>query len=266
MSCNNEPKKKIDLPQFTKVEKKELKTFFEYLLLREGGIYVLFGSKPIVHSGLCIISEENLKKNYKKIPSNLKAKNKTRKIKLNFKIDGWEKVQDRIKMRNYLLVFKKHEEVGMADVYFVNIANTIITLQKHYDTFKNKVGFDFDPLEAIFELKNDNSTFWTTVEKDLVLQGLIFGYGKTNAQFFEYWIKNDKTKKEIIENLGFASSNDHLVDANIKVDYQNFPLPVFRNLPNDPTVKKYKNEREEIKKIFKHRNSLEITLEKLLGN
>ncbi len=235
----------------------------EYLLLREGGVFVLFGSKPIVHSGLCVISEKKLLQTSNKMPKI--STDKIHKIKLNFEIKGWENVKDRIKLSKYLLILKKHESVGLADVYFVNIANTTKVLEEYHDIFKKRLGFDFDPLTIVHELKNTNSRFWENVKKDLVLQGLVFGYGKKNSFLFETWVKNenDSLKIKNFEKIGFKTTNDHLIDATVKVDYQNFPLPVFRSLLNDPTLVKYKKEREQIIEIYNKNDPLKITLEKL---
>ena len=254
----------FNLNKLSRKDKKDLNVFLEYLLLREEGIYVLFGSKPIVSSNLCIISRERLRKNYENIPATIKEKANRCKIKLKFEIEGWEKVQKHFKVKDkYLLFFKKHEEEGIADVYFVNKANLISVLNEYYDIFKKRIDFDFDPFTIINEFNEDNSKFWSLVKKDIVLQGLIFGYGKTNSLLFEQWLKTDQTNKQTIVNLGFSIANNHIMDANIKVSYKDFPLPVFRSFPNDLTLEKYKKERQKIITLYRGRDPLKVTLERL---
>ncbi|NGX34010.1 MAG: hypothetical protein K1060chlam1_00355 [Candidatus Anoxychlamydiales bacterium] len=260
----NSKETSFNVNKLSRKEKKDLNVFLEYLLLREGGIYVLFGNKPIVFSSLCIISRERLRKNSENIPAIIKEKANRCKIKLKFKIEGWEKVQKHFKIKGkYLLFFKKHEEAGIADVYFINKANLISVLNEYYDIFKKRIDFDFDPLTIINEFNEDNSKFWSLVQRDIVLQGLIFGYGKTNSLLFEQWLKTDQKNKQTIEKLGFYTANNHLVDANIKVNYQNFPLPVFRSFPNDVILEKYKKERQKIIALYRGRDPLKVTIEKL---
>ncbi len=253
-----------NINKLTRQEKKDLNTFLEYLLLREHGIYVLFGSKPVVVSNLCIISKERLKKNYENIPQKIKEQANRNEIRLNFTIQSWEQIQKFFKIKeNYLLFFKKYEDIGIADVYFVNKSNLISILSKHHKLFKKRTNIDFDPLTIINEFDDENSKFWCSVKKDIVLQGLIFGYGKTNSILFEKWLKTDPQKKQNLENLGFSITSNHLIDANIKVKYLDFPLPVFRSFQNDITLEKYKKEREKIISIYKGKDPLKVTMKKL---
>jgi len=254
----------FNLNQLSYKEKHQLNNFLEYILLREGGVYVLFGSKPVVCSNLCIISEEKIKNSSPEIPENIKKNTVRQKIKLDFYLQDWEQVQKYFKIKNkFLLFFKRHEEDGIASVYLINKPNLITVLTEYYSVFKERTKIDFNPLTIFDEFNNESSSFWNLVQKDMLLQGLIFGYGFVNSSLFDQWLKLSKTEALNFENLGFKSIGKHLVDKNIKVNYQNFSLPVFRSFPNDPTLEKYKNERKKIKALYRGRNSLKVTLREL---
>ncbi len=259
------PKKtSFNLDSLSYKEKKGLNNFLEYLLLRENGIYVIFGSKPVVCSNLCIISEDKIKSSSQKIPESIKKNATRQKIKLEFYIQDWKQVQKHFKIKSkYLLLFKKHEEDGIASVYLVNKPNLITVLTEYYSVFKERTKIDFNPLTIVDEFNNDSSNFWNLVQNDMLLQGLTFGYGIVNSSLFDQWLKLNETEARNFVNLGFKATDKHLVDKNIKVNYQNFPLPVFRNFPNDSTLEKYKHERKKIKALYRGRNSLKVTLKEL---
>ncbi|EKE03233.1 MAG: hypothetical protein ACD_20C00229G0002 [uncultured bacterium] len=259
------PKKtSFKLDQLSYKEKQGLNNFLEHLLLREGGVYVLFGSKPVVFSNLCTSSLEKYKKHYESIPENIKRNANRKKIKLNFYIQDWEKVEKYFKVKEkYLLYFKKYEEIGIADVYLINKANLILVLTEYYSVFKERTKIDFNPITIVDEFNNDSSNFWNLVQNDMLLQGLTFGYGIVNSSLFDQWLKLNETEARNFVNLGFKATDKHLVDKNIKVNYQNFPLPVFKSLPNDSTLEKYKYERKKIKALYRGRNSLKVTLKEL---
>lgn len=65
------------------------------------------------------------------------------------------------------------------------------------------MGFDFDPLETVLELENENSKFWNAIKgcQHSYLWGLLYGFGEDNSWGY-FWkgrnrINMQKHEKEI---------------------------------------------------------------------
>lgn len=249
-------------------EKQNLEKFFEQILLKDHGIYVLFGSKPMISTWVSNKTHEEEINDFKKWPEEMKQK--ALFMERNFKYDWWDDVKDKVTVKNYLIIKRKTIDPKIDDVFFINIKNIIKILSKHYLLFKEIVGVDFDPKNIIFEIKNEKSSFWNHVLENQILQGIIYGYGKKNAVFFDSWTKKLKSKREredlTIDQPEFTTDQEnsqiYRTQSNL-LNYNSFPLPFFRYVPKSRVIEKYKNERQKILKIYKNKNSLEITLKKL---
>ena len=158
----------------------------------------------------------------------------------------------------------------------MSIKNTALVLQKHYDLFREIVGYDFSPLEIVFDIESESSDFWNKVFANPILRGVVFGYGLDNSYLFTWMQKAKKSSSEKIQNYANSFSkifqptmNDHdmklvLSDSlDNKLNYKDFPLPCYRSLKDDPQKKKYLKEQKMIKKIYRWRDDLEVTLQKL---
>ena len=273
-SCENSYETKKISSQFTSKEKHQLYFFFKHILLREEGIYVLFGSKPMISFQAISMPFEEQMKEYEKLPKELR--NKIIKVKIAFKYEWWENVKDYLKPTQYLIFQKKTNHAKIKEVFLVGITNTTLVLEKNYDLFKKIVGYDFSPLEKVFEIENESSDFWNKVFKNEILRGLVFGYGLNNSYMFSWWIKAEKSSLSKVQAYinsfskvfnAKTSDNDMkllIVDSTDEsLNYQNFPLPVFRHLQRDSKIEKYRKEQEKIKRIYKGKDPLEITLQKL---
>jgi hypothetical protein len=287
--CPYAPKGKKIADQLTRKEKEDLNSFFFHLLLENSGIYVLLGSKPITHTMISPYTPEEEEKNYEQLFLNLNIKNREEKkpafrdriFSFLFKrspylfkdspfyIQQWDKVKDRIKMYNYLIVTRPHFSGPFSrSLYFVNITSTIAVFQKHYPLFKEIMGSDFDPLDAIYNLEDPTSLFWDKITKNYLAYGLLFGFGEENSYFFNYWCREGIDKKRDARQPYFTYApfddyDNHRWLCWLNCNYQNFPLPVFRHFENDPIIEKYKQERERIKKMYRGKDPLVVTLQRL---
>lgn len=282
-SSNYKEGKKI-LAQLTRQEKKDLRNFFYNVLLKSPGIYVLHGSKPLSHT---LIRSNPSKKEFEelcsKLPPQLVRQTFYKKPSWKdilwgycfnaskpFYPQQWERVKQKIKLTNYLIAIRpelNRDDPFTKSLFFVNITNTIALFQKHYAFFKQLVGFDFDPLEMIYDLENPASVFWQKIEYNYIAWGLLFGFGEENALFFTYWSNGlDRRSGRALDYFRYApfdSSGNRGLFLRRGLDYHHFSLPVFRHFENDPVLEKYKKEREKIKKLYRGRDPLVVTLQKL---
>lgn len=302
-SCNKveDQKYKISSEEYLTLEK-----FFRYVMLFQAGIFTLLGSKPLTKINIIYYDYANLtdeeKKQFeyyfidKKDENDLKfyktlSKEERKKVqffskKNNFfqidKIwDDWEKINNRLLLSNKYLLVKKERSLSQLpahskhiikiyDVYFVNILQTSLIIQKYYEVFKKIVGTDFDVLTLIYDLKNDDSVFWNKIQsfEYSYIWGLLFGYGFENSYLY-YWkyknIDNDSSPffTEFSKSIMKRSSNNNL---SFLYNIKNFPLPYFSSFStNDPIIEKYKKERKEIQSAYQRKDFVYFTL-KLLTN
>ncbi len=282
-SSNYKEGKKI-LAQLTRKEKKDLRNFFYNVLLESSGIYVLHGSKPL--SNMLIWSNPS-KKEFEeicaKLPPQLAHQTFHKKpswkelfwgycfnARKPFYPQQWERVKQKIKLTNYLIAIRpelNRDAPFTKSLFFVNITNTIALFQKHYVFFKQLVGFDFDPLEMIYDLENPASVFWQKIEYNYIAWGLLFGFGEENARFFTYWMDGlDQRQGRSLDYFRYApfdSYENKDFFLRWSLNYHHFSLPVFRHFENDPVLEKYRKERDKIKKLYRGRDPLVVTVQRL---
>lgn len=266
-----------------------LEKFFKYLMLCESGIYTLAGTKPITGFWVFSHSEGEKRSHWdnlsneeksrriliinrdkkedvdflKTLPKKLRKKailvqDKDYLIDLEIFVTHWELIKKTPVSNRYLLIgreeyqdlYGKKEKVFR--VLFVNILETALAIQENYSLFRDFVGFDFDPVSVVMELKNDNSEFWGKIKgkESSTLWGIMYGFGKKNS-FCYSW----ESKYNFLNGL---TSDEFFLIPSLK----NFSIPIFASFSKtDPVVEKYKKEREMIQKEYQGKNFLKHTLE-----
>ena len=280
-----------------------LEKFFRKFMLEESAIYTLAGTKPLTEIHVYYkdqITDEdrrnlyyillncNNKKDmifYRTLSNEGKKKSilipdKHFIYKIDELWDKWEKIQHRFPLSKKFLLVKHErslEEVQtfdpkckkFYDVFLINIYQTALILQKHYNLFKQAVGYDFDPLSIVFDLEKEHSDFWNRIKdsKHCILWGLLYGFGEKNSYGFLWkWrhIKNEQLhnkEKEFSKTIKqYSSVNDRMFLYSIK----DFPIPSFASYSdNDPVVAKYKMERKKIQRLYKRKDFVDFTLQLL---
>lgn len=309
----SEQSKKFEL---TDEEHLWLEKFFRYFMLYETAIYTLAGSKPLTEITLCYedTPEEQLREEkredylyfllnrnsekdmrfYEKL-SPLEKEEKALLINdkdFIYNIEElwgkWEKLQHRFPIKKRFLLLKRERPkedwkeifpnyTAIYDIFFVDVLKTALVIQENYDLFRKAVGYDFDPLEVVFELENRHSNFWEKLEgkegwNHAPLWGILYGFGKKNSFSYTWKGRNAKepnrTENEKLwaANLQSQSSCKDRPSRSEKGAFtlSNFTIPVFKSfIENDPIVTKYEAERENIKQIYKGKDFVAYTLELL---
>lgn len=205
-------------------------------------------------------SKEEEKRILKSLPKDIQARAKIVQYPFNpyecWKT--WKKYKDYFPIQSFLFVEKSSKIDPSAIVVFViNIENTFNIFKKHYEYFKTLYGKDFDPNSEIFSLETDSS-FWKCVFKDHTAQGLLFGYGEKNAKLFAQAMREKKIYDD------FDLSTKQKIDP-FKATKHHFTIPLFRSLEDEEMIQIYKKEQKKIKKIFRGKDILDVTLKKLSG-
>lgn len=274
-----------------------LDKFFRYLLFNESGIYTLVGSKPITDIWMfCEGKEEKIKRweslseeekssriliinrdkkedmdFYKTLSKKLRKKAVVvpdRDFLIDFEcfVNNWGLIKKTNISNKYMLIGRggfqklKTKNEKFFRIVFVNVLQVALTLQEHYSLFKDFVGFDFDPISVVMELREDKSAFWDKLEEgeSALLWGILYGFGKENS-FCYLWKDKYKCLNEI---EAFASQEFVSIPS-----LNNFSIPAFASFfEYDLVIQKYKKEKEIIQKEYQGKNFLDHTLKILSGN
>jgi hypothetical protein len=292
--CRTQSQKLASFPQeITFVQKPEfiwIEKFFKDLMLKESGIYTLWGSKPMtvfgmrsltssdesdafseeeIETAILLITKDELQtKWYQEIPQKMKdraviLKNYTYDFHENW--EKWKLLRKDINISKYLLCERENiRNCNLKTLVFVNILETAGLIQNNYDTFKGIVGYDFDPLSVIFELE-EQSDFWDKVLSNSQLLGLLCGFGKRNVWCWHWkYRKYSEKTKAFQKTLHPSRSSDFDIYQIDKLSIDYFPIPSFVSfIEDDPVIKQYHREREKIKEIYQGKDFVTLTLKKL---
>lgn len=243
-----------------------MENFFNYCLFSHHAAYVLYGDKPLCEFSIHPeVSDEKEWELWNALPKEVKANVIWEKPDYSIKIcwETWKSVRDRFKINQYLIVERPFEgDPTSCWIYFVNIEKTALLLSDNYTIFRDVLGREFEPLEEVFEIDNPKSNFWNIVLKNHITKGLLCGYGKRNSYFFNWMVeyqKNPNKVGEYFKTLSFDFSSKEKVD-HFRANATNFTIPVYRSLPQDPTIAAYEAEKKQIKETYKNKDFLETTL------
>lgn len=268
--CNAPKETSARSYELTLDERKFLKEFFCDLLFGYDGAYTLFGTKPV---SLSLIQtpatdEEIAEWNayYESLPEEEKTQMMMRKKRYDFPANyhKWQEIKHRFPIRQYLFgTFLLDDKTEI--ILFVNIEMTIRTLLEYYDDFRRVLGLDFDPLQVVFEVENSDSPFWKKVAiEGHSLLGILLGYGRDNAWFFEWNMKYEGEQNKI---GNFFRTLPSKFDGDRYIRYpdpQDFPLPIFKSFglhPNTQLISQYRKEQKQIKKLYRGKDDVDVALD-----
>ena len=268
VSCNKFQKKpSSQLFKITPKERVWMNKFFNDLMIDEHGIYTLWGSKPLT----LIIIDHYTEKERQEYYESLSASEKENGIIIekydlpeNWK--KWEEICPRFPFKKYLL-FKSdlYDDPHASFIFFVDIFKTALVIQENYETFKKAVGFDFNPLEVVLEMQQNNSKFWEKLKGSAVHWGLLYGFGPKNSWTF-HWknFEHPSSCENFLQSFEGRFSNPP-IKGKVKFALSNLEIPSFISFDeNDEIIDQYKKQRLYIQNIYKGKDFLDATLEKLM--
>jgi hypothetical protein len=232
-------------------DRKQSEAFLTKLLLENGGIYTLFGDKPI--TGMLIfcgnpedlslegLSEETLRnvifvEDY--TPENYAS---------------WKRFSKGLKFTKFRLIEQPCANDPLQLSYMlVNLNNVRNLLQSHQKTFQEHLKMVIDAEQILQQLDQPSSAFWSTVFKDHYLAGLLYGFDEESIRQFDKTIRSSSVERN-------RFSDDHSGFVSI----ESFPLPVYAIFPGDTRLTEYAKQREQIQKLYKGRDFMEVTLRRM---
>ena len=308
LSSQNDPSKSF---YFESMEERErIEKYLRNILFWEGGIFTLLGNKPITiirvaeeidtsdepfnppPEGVNFMmllnadDEQDLK-----FYSSLSDAIKTHAFLLPEKDciynayslwEVWSNWELRPEISSkYIMVEKDllEEEVeSMPDkakghhLILVNVAETVLILEKHYSLFQEALGCDFDPLEETLRTQEEDSLIWRKIlarpYKNHLASGLLLGFGWENSLAFH--LKYSKESNGLIEDQGALGEMECSVSEDVKQIYiqsdpmsaTNFPLPAFMSFNSpDPVVEEYRKQRDDIIGFYTGKDFVDATID-----
>lgn len=248
----------------TKEERTWMEKFFKDVMLDNTAIYTLWGTKPMTDIHIHYHSKEEVQAFFDGLSEEEK---KTVIVIENYDLPEnwvkWEQIRSRYPMKNYLF-FKKAdpEDPKFARITLVNIKEMTFLLLRNYDIFKQETGVNFDPFQVVFEIEND-SEFWSAALNNSALIGMLYGFGLENSYSFKWkYGKHPEICNTFCDSLKFKFSDENIMG---NTSLSHFSLPIFASFSSgkDLVIEKYESEREAIKKYYKGRDFLNLTLQKL---
>jgi hypothetical protein len=271
-ACTFQPKSKSSSKHSISDEERIwMKEFFTDLLFEDFGAYVLYGTKPMSWSCLENLPTEEEKAEwnayYESLLPEEKAKFVERRVhdfKGNFQ--KWEQIKDRLPIRQYLFgLFPNAVSKKVENLLFVNIEQTIRAFLANYEDFRRVLGYDFDPIDAVFDIENRESKFWNEVLKHHALIGILLGFGRDNAWFFDWVMQYEDVPSKQNDFLSSLYSRFYENLDLINATKNRFSLPYFRTYGLYPTDKQlfdqYKRDQKKIQDLYKGRDEVDVALE-----
>lgn len=245
--------------------------FFRDLLFENDGAYTLFGTKPLSMSFIEEPLSEKEKAEwdayYQSLSEEEKSKLMVRKKRHDFSSNyqKWQAIKHRFPIRQYLFGTFRLDEKTEA-LLFVNVEMTLRSLLENYEDFRRVLGFDFDPFQAVFEVEKSDSPFWRKVATEgHALLGILLGYGRDNAWFFEWEIKHRNEQNPMGDFVRSLPSTFYEKRDVKYPDPQHFMLPLFESFglhsDDTPLLEQYKKEHERIEALYNGRDEVDVTLD-----
>ena len=258
--------------------------FYVRFLFIESAAFTLHGSKPMTELILDHRAKEEKERSRKEYLSKLSQEEKTslkaqKKIEWEPKYDFeetwrlWENSLDKERMQKYIIAHFPIKGSQLDFVYIVNVMETATIIHKNYFLFQKYVGFDFDPLEIVFDILNEDSLFWNhilnseqTTPEVVCLMGILFGYGFENS--YPYSLIFDDTREGLSKEFTTYLLQQILntpIPINIKqFSPKEFMIPGFRTFSAySPQKAKYEQEKTEIISYYNKKDLAHATLQLL---
>lgn len=278
-------------------QKEDCTIFLENLMIREGGLYTLLGSKPMTLFNVTDTidaSEEGLAQSYaeakefsekaKEDPEHYHVSGSTMPDYDTYKKECLTNYNSMIfthkkKMWEAWLIYSKHfsnstyklfsrplsrEKANIEVGLFINVPQALHILKKYRIEFCQITGMEFDTDKILDSIEDKGSFFWDRVLTNHYLLGLLLGYGEKNAYLFD-WVRKNSLLLQSVSILRFPELSSLNLDTKQimkkNVTINDLPIPYFVSFEiNDKEIERYTQEREKIIDFLKDKDFVAFAL------
>ena len=246
------------LKTIPKTQQEDLRYLFHILFLEQDGAYTLFGDKPVALAGDFLI------------PSWKQTIRSKCFGQLGAAWETWQKHKHKFPMPNFVIVGEKckfHDpECVTLNIFIINKKTFLETIEKHLMIFEDVLGKKIDSETYLQDIENERVSFWTSIQYNEMLLGILLGYGEHNASFFNQQASHAPT-------VSMKMSSTKLADIKLKSSNRDiFPMMIVNPVqfsadlahPETKVLQvKYQKARQEICSTYSQGDFLEITLSEL---
>ena len=248
-------------------QKNDIEQLFKEVLLLEGGIFTLCGSKPMTMVPIFKYDQKEFEQYYATLSAD--EKKKMFRIDKHNIAEGWEKWKEfrkKLSFKKFIFEELTDEQAGVTSIYLIDIVKTSLVIQENYQIFREQIGEDFHPLQLVVEFSNPliQKKYWNKIRTNSLLMGLLLGYGKTNAYSFNWkYFDHPAECNPFCKNLPFTFSRK-TYEGIVKYSIEDFDIPMFASFVTpDETIEKYLKEKEQIQNLYRGKDFLDYSLELL---
>jgi len=248
------------LKTIPKDHQEDLRYLFRMIFLEQDGAYTVFGDKPVSLAGGFLIPPWKSLINGRCVG------------KLGCAWKTWQKYKHKFPMQQYVILgelckFENPESVTL-NIFVINKRAFIESIRNHIMFFESVLGDKVDPESFLKDLEDERISFWTSIHHNEMLLGILLGYGKHNASFFNHRARHCHQVPMIMS--GTKSKYTVLNSSNRNIYPMMIVNPVqFLADLEHPETKRlqmgYKNSRKMISSIYSQGDFLEITLTRLIS-
>jgi hypothetical protein len=237
-------------------DRNDLEYLFRHIFLHQDGAYVIFGDKPVSCAAGLITSSWKTT-----------AKEAAQRGKLYRTWKVWLNYKHRFEISKYLLVSEIREfaksDTKVLFIYVINKDRFIEVIHDNLSLFESLLQSKIFPELILHDLEEEKCTFFSSIQRNEILFGILLGYGSHNASLF-----SKRSQYSLILN---KSKEMRLKSA--KVEYHSMmfvnPIQFVMDATHAESLflkRKYEEHHRLISSIYLEGNILEITLSKLISD
>ena len=245
-SCSHKDKSNLSTHKKEKIER-----FLKDLLIENAGIYTLYGDKPIseilFYTGNLKSLENAESLNVEQDEIFFVESETILKQLSNWRL--WKDYQKTLKLNNFgFIEISPPNQTDYCFYYIINFEAARKVIEENLHDFTSRLGIDLSNYKK--RLMDPQSILWTKGFTDHYLMGLLYGFGKENAEYFVSRISNNE-----------ALEHFEIVEGPYNED--NLPIPLYGSCKEDVQKQKFYFQKESIQKHLKNKNFVDEVLKKL---
>lgn len=254
-----------EIQSIPKAERESLEFFFRYAFRFYPLAYTLFGDKPMAYASFAR-SENFTAYQKERNPLLMFAPLNWMHKRFRKGYEVWEKYRYLFPSSNYLFFdFTDPQTNDECWIFLINKKCFLQAVEENIADFKAILGNDITANQVLEEIQKTKNVFKVLRHKNL-LMGILFGYGKHNAELFQK--RHDFFKRY----PGRRKDCPYQLNPTYRTDTPLNPLmlnpPCFAaDLSHPETVglqQKYHSQRHEILKRYRSGDFLEVTLSQMV--
>jgi hypothetical protein len=239
-----------------------LEAFFNVLLFKEAGAFVLFGDKPAAFAVYFDFEKETKKLAWEALSKhgNLLRRYRLENWQLRRGWETWKKYQHLFPSHKWVLAAKPLPDRQAVEVFLIHKESFKEKIAENLSDFKAILGKTFTSDQLFDKYTKENTALFDLLKRHHALLGLVLGFGRGNSWLFQ------KRDHALQMTTSLTPSFDQKPWKCFQLLYPPFFLVDSHSSETQQLQKKYLSQGRQIHKIYKDKSFLLATLEKFCEN